>query len=250
MDPTEKLTTRTVIQRDYAIIDPAGFCPTRVPGFEGCTVNIMASPGLGADFVHYLVHIPPGERAVLSPGPGAQTFAYVLDGEASARANANSWGLVRGGYVYAAPGDNLEIRNIVEGDLNLVVFRHRHRFGPGEAPWMIAGDIDGVDPDPREPGSFEQRRLLPDEPAFDLMINVLDFDPGDSHPFVENHHETHGLYMLEGGGRYFLGDGWYEVRAGDYVWMGHFVPQAFVCGDGGRTRYLYSKEANRDAELL
>lgn len=249
MDPTERLSTRTVLTRNYAIIDPDGFCETAVPGYEGCEVYVMASPGLGADFAHYMVTIPPGESVNLSPGPQAQVFAYVLAGEASARAHDNSWGLVEGGYVYAPPGAALEMGNIVKEELRMVVFRHRYRCAGEEYPWMVAGDLDQVEPDAREPGRYLQTKLLPDDAAFDLMVNVLRFDPGDSHPFVENHHEMHGLLMLAGSGRYLLGDRWHEVRAGDYIWMGPFVPQAFVCTDREGASYLYSKEVNRDVVL-
>ncbi|MFP4200376.1 MAG: (S)-ureidoglycine aminohydrolase [Clostridia bacterium] len=249
MNPSERLTTRTVLTRNYAIIDPNGLCPTSVPGYEGCKVYVMASPGLGANFAHYLVTIAPGGNANLSPAPEEQLFAYVLKGEASARSHDNSWGLVAGGYVYAPPGAALEMGNIVKEELRIAIFRHPYRCGGGEYPWMVAGDLDQVEADPREPGTYLQKRLLPDDAAFDLTVNVLHFDPEDSHPFVENHHESHGLLMLEGSGKYLLGDHWHEVRAGDYIWMGPFVPQAFVCTDGDGAKYLYSKEVNRDVVL-
>ena len=37
----------------------------------------------------------------------------------------------------------------------------------------------------------------------------------------------HGLLMLEGGGIYRLGDHWYPVTAGDFIWMAPFCPQWF-----------------------
>jgi len=37
----------------------------------------------------------------------------------------------------------------------------------------------------------------------------------------------HGLMMLEGGGIYRLGDSWYPVTAGDFIWMGPWCPQWF-----------------------
>ena len=37
---------------------------------------------------------------------------------------------------------------------------------------------------------------------------------------VEIHVMEHGLLMLEGGGIYRLGDSWYPVEAGDFIWMG------------------------------
>jgi len=249
MDPTTRLTTRTVLRRNFAIVDPAGFCPTTIPGFGDATAYIMASPGLGASFAHYRVHVPPEGSITLAPAGAEQCFVYVIEGEASARTDGHGWGLVGGGFVYVPPEHAVSVTNVTEAPLVLFVCRHPFRAGPAEPPWMTAGDVGSVEADAREEGSFSQRRLLPDDPAFDLMINVLEFGPGDAHPFVENHHETHGLYMLRGEGKYFLDDQWYAVGAGDYIWMGSFVPQAFVCTGNEVARYIYSKEANRDVRL-
>ncbi len=44
---------------------------------------------------------------------------------------------------------------------------------------------------------------------------------------VEIHVMEHGLLMLEGGGIYRLGDRWYPVTAGDFIWMAPYCPQWF-----------------------
>src|SRR5438270_118278 len=55
----------------------------------------------------------------------------------------------------------------------------------------------------------------------------------------------HGLLMIEGGGIYRLGDSWYPVKAGDFIWMGPWCPQWF--GAIGKTpaKYLIYKDWNR-----
>jgi (S)-ureidoglycine aminohydrolase len=52
----------------------------------------------------------------------------------------------------------------------------------------------------------------------------------------------HGLLMLEGGGIYRLGDSWYPVTAGDFIWMAPYCPQWF--GALGKTpaKYLIYKD--------
>src|SRR5262249_56729405 len=86
----------------------------------------------------------------------------------------------------------------------------------------VAGQPFLGDPDAR------LQVLLPDEPAFDLAVNVFRFRPGATLPMVEIHVMEHGLLMLEGQGVYRLGDSWYPVRAGDVIWMRSFCPQWFV----------------------
>jgi len=55
----------------------------------------------------------------------------------------------------------------------------------------------------------------------------------------------HGLLMLAGGGIYRLGDHWYSVTAGDFIWMAPYCPQWF--GAIGKTpaKYLIYKDWNR-----
>ena len=55
----------------------------------------------------------------------------------------------------------------------------------------------------------------------------MTYQPGAALSMVEVHVMEHGLLMLEGGGIYRLGDSWYPVTAGDFIWMGPYCPQWF-----------------------
>ena len=52
----------------------------------------------------------------------------------------------------------------------------------------------------------------------------MTYQPGAALPMVEIHVMEHGLLMLEGGGIYRLGDRWYPVTAGDFIWMAPVLP--------------------------
>jgi (S)-ureidoglycine aminohydrolase len=69
--------------------------------------------------------------------------------------------------------------------------------------------------------------------------------PGATLPMVEIHVMEHGQLMLSGGGIYRLGDCWYPVAEGDFIWMAPFCPQWF--GALGKTpaKYLIYKDWNR-----
>ena len=67
--------------------------------------------------------------------------------------------------------------------------------------------------------SLRVRSLLPDTDAYDFAVNTMTYDPGAGLSMVEIHVMEHGLLMLEGGGIYRLGDSWYPVEAGDFIWM-------------------------------
>ena len=87
--------------------------------------------------------------------------------------------------------------------------------------------------------------LIPEDPAFDFAVNSMTFAPGASLPRVEIHVMEHGLLMLAGGGIYRLGEHWYPVTAGDFIWMAPYCPQWFGAIGKQPARYLIYKDWNR-----
>ncbi len=90
------------------------------------------------------------------------------------------------------------------------------------------------------------QKLLPAGPEYDCEINIMDFSPGASLPYVETHFMEHGLVFLNGGGIYRLDDCWYPVEQGDVIWMGPFCAQWFGAIGQSNARYLIYKNWNRD----
>jgi (S)-ureidoglycine aminohydrolase len=97
----------------------------------------------------------------------------------------------------------------------------------------------GEDPD------LQVKNLLPDEISFDFAVNTMVYQPGASLSMVEMHVMEHGLLMLEGGGIYRLGDSWYPVTAGDFIWMAPWCPQWFGALGKVPAKYLIYKNWNR-----
>ena len=89
------------------------------------------------------------------------------------------------------------------------------------------------------------RALMPDGAPYDFAVNTLTYDPGASLPMVEVHLMEHGLLMLEGGGIYRLGDSWYPVYAGDFIWMRAYCPQWFGALGKRPAKYLLYKDWRR-----
>jgi (S)-ureidoglycine aminohydrolase len=90
--------------------------------------------------------------------------------------------------------------------------------------------------------AVEVRALMPGGPAYDFAVNTMTYDPGASLSMVEIHVMEHGLLMLEGGGIYRLGDAWYPVHAGDFIWMRAFCPQWFGALGKRPAKYLIYKD--------
>ena len=88
--------------------------------------------------------------------------------------------------------------------------------------------------------------LLPDEPTFDMAVNVFTYQSGAALPFVETHVMEHGLYMSAGQGVYRLNESWYPVAEGDSIWMAAYCPQWFVAMGKTPAKYVYYKDINRN----
>ncbi len=95
-----------------------------------------------------------------------------------------------------------------------------------------------------DPG-LQVKCLLPDEMSFDFAVNTMVYQPGAALSMVEMHIMEHGLIMLEGGGIYRLGDSWYPVTAGDFIWMAPWCPQWFGAIGKVPAKYLIYKDWNR-----
>ena len=91
------------------------------------------------------------------------------------------------------------------------------------------------------------RALVPADAAFDFAVNTMAYRPGAALPMVEVHVMEHGLLILEGGGIYRLGDAWYPVTEGDFIYMAPWCPQWFGALGKVPAKYLIYKDWNRAA---
>ncbi len=113
-------------------------------------------------------------------------------------------------------------------------------------PAAIFGSEATVQPQPvLGDDDLQVRTLLPADLAFDFAINTLTYEPGATLPMVEIHVMEHGLLMLTGGGIYRLGDSWYAVTEGDFIWMAPYCPQWFGALGKQPAKYLIYKDWNR-----
>lgn len=199
---------------------------------------IHASPALGARFTAYTAEL---NRTGRLEQPAGQRFAYVLEGEAE----FNHRRLLPGSYILAAAHEERAIRAVEAARLFVI----EKTYVPCEgfsAPESFSGSEDaltaqslGGDPD------LQVRMLLPDRMDFDFAVNTMIYSPGASLNMVEIHVMEHALLMLEGGGIYRLGDKWYPVQAGDFIWMRAYCPQWFGAIGKKAAKYIIYKDWNR-----
>jgi len=207
-----------------------------------CTAIVHASPAIGAKFTQYTAEFEAGGELGDTP---AQRFVFVIEG----KVRLDVWGKQRElegrGYAYTPAGSQHRLVAIKAS--RVVVIEKAYQALPSvDAPEAILSIEDAVSSQPLggDP-DLQVRCLLPDTMSFDFAVNTMTYQPGAALSMVEMHVMEHGLIMLEGGGIYRLGDCWYPVTAGDFIWMGPWCPQWFGAIGKVPAKYLIYKNWNR-----
>jgi len=239
-------STRSVVKDLYALLTPGGLVPSQLPGWEKAVCNVLISPAMGARFSQVLITLEHDGQCHGNTGAN-QYFIYLLDGAASILLDERRHRLEAGSFVYLPPGKDVQIKSSRAGS-RILIFQKPYQSLPGtERPAGLFGHEREVKAQPFL-GNPDARLqvLLPDQPAFDMAVNIFTYQPGATLPFVETHVMEHGLMMLRGQGIYRLDADWHPVQAGDVIWMAPYCPQWFVAMGKTPASYIYYKNVNRD----
>ena len=240
-------STRARVSARHALITRSNHVNSTVPGITGATAVILINPAMGAKFAQTLVTFQEGGHAGLGASD-LQTFGYFIGGGGTVTIGRDKQKCAPGHYFYAPAG---QAWSLTAPKVGTQVMLFQKKYVPLDgvpAPKPIFGDAAKVKGTPflGDPAANLQV-LLPDEPAFDLAVNLFAYEPGGHLPFVEVHVMEHGLVMLDGQGVYRLEDSWYPVEAGDVIWMAPYCAQWFVAMGKKPASYLYYKDVNRAA---
>ena len=236
--------TRSAHRHDHLLQTPDTFIRTTLPCLRGGAAVVHISPAGGAGFTQYTIELEPGGELTAS---SFDRFVFCLEGSLELTAAAEQHTLHAGGYVHVPAG--IDHHFSTQAATSAVVIERRY-FALGETAAsqrrVFAGREDTAVPVPLMGDEcIEVRQLLPSSPEYDFAVNTMTYRPGASLSMVEIHVMEHGLLMLEGGGVYRLGEAWYPVTAGDFIWMGPFCPQWFGALGKVPAKYLIYKDANR-----
>lgn len=234
--------TRSSHQPNHLLLTPDTFVRTTLPGMKNATAIVHAGPAMGAAFTEYTAEMEKGGKLGAAP---TQRFIFVTQGAVAVGAERKHQTLAPGGYAYFPCGSSHRV--IASEASKLIVIEKPYLPLDNVTPRSaIISNEDAVashalDDDP----DLQVKCLLPDEMSFDFAVNTMVYQPGAALSMVEMHVMEHGLVMLEGGGIYRLGDSWYPVTAGDFIWMAPWCPQWF--GAIGKTpaKYIIYKDWNR-----
>jgi (S)-ureidoglycine aminohydrolase len=240
--------TRAHVGARHAILTPNNHVGSALPGVTGATAVVLVCPAMGAKVTQTLLTFQSGGSASI-PASDLQTFGYVMEGGARVSVGTKGRKLGAGGYFFAPAGSAWSLASPKKGT-QVTLFQKKYVPLAGvKTPRPLISDQKRVKGTPflGDPAANLQV-LLPDEPSYDMAVNVFAYQPGGHLPFVEVHIMEHGLIMLSGAGVYRLEDSWYPVKAGDAIWMAPYCAQWFVAMGKVPARYLYYKDVNRAAQ--
>ena len=209
---------------------------------RACSAVVHVSPALGANFTQYTAEFEVGGEL---GSTSAERFIYVLEGRLKLAVDGKPNELGARGYAYLPQGSNHRVTATTVSRV-AVIEKTYHVLEPVKPPLAIISSEDAIPPHPlTDDPSLQVKCLLPDEMSFDFAVNTMVYQPGAALSMVEMHVMEHGLIMLEGGGIYRLGDSWYPVTAGDFIWMAPWCPQWFGAIGKVPAKYLIYKDWNR-----
>lgn len=247
--PNELLHSRARIRPRYAVFPLEGYPFSRLPAWTKCQPQVLASPAIGAQFAEYLLTLETGGGTEQQADGAIETFFYVMSGGANLTIDQSSHRLREGGFALVPPQSNFSF----EATTNSSVLMLRKRFEPAKgiaAPPPLVGHAADVPADVYMGDKGAKLQLLiPDDLTFDLAMNIFEFQPAHSLPYVETHVMEHGLYFLQGKGLYYLDGEWMEVEQNDFIWMGPYCPQSFYATGPVPSKYIYYKNVNREIPL-
>jgi (S)-ureidoglycine aminohydrolase len=233
--------TRSSQARNHLLLTPDTFVRTALPGMKRCAAIVHAGPALGARFTEYTAEFEAsGELGATS----AQRFLYVIEGRLRIEPQGKTEICSRG-YAYLPAATSHRVVAL-DSARAIVIEKPYLQLNSAALPQPIVSSEDAVathalndDPD------LQVKCLLPDDPGLDFAVNTMVYQPGAALSQVEMHIMEHGLLMLAGGGIYRLGDSWYPVTAGDFIWMAPWCPQWFGAIGKVPAKYLIYKDSNR-----
>jgi (S)-ureidoglycine aminohydrolase len=213
-----------------------------LPGMKDCAAIVHAGPAMGARFTEYTAEFESGGEMV---GTRAQRFIFVIEGAVRLETPDQQSKLRARGYAYTPAGLTHRI-TAAEKSRVAVIEKSYEALAGAAPPQLIVSHEDNIPPHPlADDPALQVKCLLPDEMSFDFAVNTMVYQPGAALSMVEMHVMEHGLIMLEGGGIYRLGDSWYPVTAGDFIWMAPWCPQWFGAIGKVPAKYLIYKDWNR-----
>jgi (S)-ureidoglycine aminohydrolase len=175
-----------------------------------------------------------------------QYFIYIVDGKASILIDERKHRLESGSYVYLPPAKDIQIKGGTAAT-RILIFQKIYKplAGYEKAGPMVSHEREHKGQPFLGNEDARLQVLLPDQPSFDMAVNIFTYQPGATLPFVETHVMEHGLMMLRG--RAFHRPTQIGILSAKVTSSGWpLTVQWFVAIGKSPASYIHYKDVNRD----
>jgi len=234
--------TRSRYKPTHLLQTPDTFIRTTLPGMKNAVAIVHAAPQIGAAFMQYTAEFEP--QGQLGPTP-AQRFIYVLEGELQVTKPGETQWLKTDGYAYLPQGSVYTVSAETKSRAVVIEKNYIELSGIAAGAAIFGNEKELASTALMGDDDLQVQVMIPDKPEYDFAVNLMSYAKGGALSIVEIHVMEHGLLMLEGGGIYRLGDDWYPVSKGDFIWMAPYCPQWFGAVGKGPAKYILYKDSNR-----
>jgi len=234
--------TRSSQQANHLLLTADTFVRAPLPGMKACSAIVHVAPSVGAGFTEYTAEFEAGGEL---GSTSAQRFLFVIEGALCAQVNGKRQELGPRGYAYFPESASHQVVASQASRVAVIEKAYQPLQSVATPPVIVSSEDDVSSQPLNDDPDLQVKSLLPGDMRFDFAVNTMTYQPGAALSMVEMHVMEHGLIMLEGGGIYRLGDSWYPVTAGDFIWMKPWCPQWFGAIGKVPAKYLIYKDWNR-----
>ncbi|HEY5824273.1 MAG TPA: (S)-ureidoglycine aminohydrolase [Cyclobacteriaceae bacterium] len=237
--------TRSISERNHALVAPDGLVNSSIPGWMGCVVNVIIDQSMGAQFTQTMITASENCE-LIGHTKESQIFFYLVNGKAKVTIDNKHHSIANGHFAYVPINKEYQFTEISPGSQFITFHKVYEPIENHPTPSILFGDASAIKSQSfLNDDALQLQVLLPDQLAFDIAVNIFTYEPGGHLPFVETHVMEHGLTFLQGQGIYRLADKWYPVQKGDHIWMAPYCQQWFTAMGKEKAVYIYYKNVNR-----
>ena len=231
----------------YSILPQVNRVESDLLGFEKVKVEVLVTPDMGADFIQYELVFEKETNITINQNDEFEHFLFVLEGGVQVLIAEKEKMLEEGGFAYIPPDTNYNMKKNNNRKSRVLFTKKKYQpINSNKQPLLIMGSTNNIPKIVCD--TYLEQHLIPydDNISYDMAMNILHFEPGIYFSFVESHAMKHGLYMLDGGGIYWLNGDYHEVQKNDYIYMAPYCPQFFYATGWEKGSYILYKDVNRD----
>ena len=167
--------TRSVAKRNHAIIAPDGYINSNVPGWTGCTTNVIINEQMGARLCQTLITLTEAGH-IKGQTEASQIFFYVVTGKCTATVGGETRSLAVGEYVYVPVGQAYDFGQPSAGTQLLTFHKVYEPLAGHATPGTVWGARDySKAPVYMNDEALRIQELLPNVPGFDMAVNIFTY---------------------------------------------------------------------------